>query len=352
MSRGVYSVTVPDDISRRSIIRVGSVAAPLAVSGCLGELVMNEYGEGGGSADGSDGNETESRPQQTTDTETSGGSDEDEATEQDDAADDPDVGDDEGSEEEVGAEVDADATSNFVVKEATTWVDVQITEQGEADYFEIEITGDAKARGRLYRQGDRFRLTPYDVETVRNAEDLTTWRSESFNGAQLGDLITVTVRASVDGVSTVVHERTDYLGPSQVDADLNYLFDETNNRIRVILSDSGNADHVRVRFEGGSGGGTMAEGILEDPGDELVLATDDLADRPNERWGSKVGGRFVSASSYGQAEFLDVDSYPDEDDQITINGTAVIEKERARTKLQTEVAYVTGDLTELSEVEP
>ena len=309
---------------------------------------MNEYG---GETDGSDGSATD-------DGESGSDGTSSQVEEPEETSTDPseNASDDASSEEGAGPanDIAADATSNFAVREATTFVDVRITEQGEADYFEVEITGDAHAQGRLYRRGDLFRLNPYEVQAIKNAEDLTRWRSDRFNGAQLGDRITVTVRASIDGVSTVVHERTDYLGPSEVEADLNYIFDETNNKVRVILTDPGNADHVKVRFEEAGDDDEKAVGTLEEPGDELVIANTSIGNRPEDRYDMQLDSSFIPGfREYGHANFTEIDDTEiATNEQIRLNGTAVIESKRARTSLKTQILDVTNDLSGLQEIQP
>lgn len=212
---------------------------------------------------------------------------------------------------DVAPDVDADATSSFVVSEGATYIEAFIVNEGEADYFDVELSGDANARGRLFRAGDVYRISSFKTSTVKNAEDLTRWRSDSFNGAQIGDRITVRISAVIDGVSTVVHERTDVLGPSEVDADLNYIFDTANNKVHVILMNPRDADQVNVRFENGGGGAVLARGKLEKPGDEIVIGPTDIGDRRADSLDSKLDSYepWIEYNDSKALDNLDEDEY-------------------------------------------
>jgi hypothetical protein len=162
------------------------------------------------------------------------------------------------------------------------YVEVELTEDIESDYMLVDFGGDATARARLNEKGDRAVIGTDGLYVGGEAEDRTRdlYREGSFEGGpggfagvSYGDEVTVTASVVEDGATETVYEETQVLGHGEVNAQVDYLFDSTENAVRVVLASNENADHVDVEF---SMGGTIAEARLHEPGDEVRL----YANRP------------------------------------------------------------------------
>ena len=159
-------------------------------------------------------------------------------------------------------------------------VEVALTQEIDADYMRVDFGGDATARARLNEKGDRVVLGSSDLWLSGEAEDLTRQLYAEgafeggpggFSGVSYGDEVNVTVSAVEEGVGEVVFEETETLGHGEVNAQVDYLFDSTENQLRVVYASNVNADHVDVTF---SLGGNISKVRLHNPGDEARISSD------------------------------------------------------------------------------
>lgn len=159
-------------------------------------------------------------------------------------------------------------------------VEVSLTEDIEADHMRVDFGGDATARARLNQQGDRVVLSSSGIYVAGEAEDMTRelyaqgnfeGGPGGFAGVSYGDTVNVTVSAVEEGVGEVVFQETETLGHGEVNAQVDYLFDSTQNEIRVVYASNVNADYVDVTF---SLGGNISKVRLHNPGDEARISSD------------------------------------------------------------------------------
>ena len=159
-------------------------------------------------------------------------------------------------------------------------VEVELTQNIDAEYMRVDFAGDATARARLNEKGDRAVLGSSDLWVAGEAEDMTrelyaqgNFRGGpgGFAGVSYGDDVNVTVSAVEEGVGEVVFQETETLGHGEVNAQVDYLFDSTENQLRVVYASNVNADHVDVTFSLGS---NISKVRLHNPGDEARISSD------------------------------------------------------------------------------
>jgi hypothetical protein len=160
-------------------------------------------------------------------------------------------------------------------------VEVALTQGIDADYMRVDFGGDTTARARLNEQGDRVVLTSSDLWVGGEAEDMTRelyargafqGGPGGFAGVSYGDDVNVTVSAVENGVGEVVFQETETLGHGEVNAQVDYLFDSTENQVRVVYASNVNADYVDVTFR--LGGDNISKVRLHEVGDEARLSSD------------------------------------------------------------------------------
>ncbi|MCX2818398.1 hypothetical protein EGH25_03400 [Haladaptatus sp. F3-133] len=160
-------------------------------------------------------------------------------------------------------------------------VEVALTQSIDADYMRVDFAGDTTARARLNEEGDRAVLGSSDLWLGGEAEDLTRelYRQGAFEGgpggfagASYGDTVNITVSAVDGGVGEVVFQETETIGHGEVNAQVDYLFDSSQNQVRVVYASNVNADYVDVTFR--LGGDNISKVRLHNPGDEARISSD------------------------------------------------------------------------------
>ncbi len=159
-------------------------------------------------------------------------------------------------------------------------VEVELTQEIDADHMRVDFGGDATARARLNQKGDRVVLGSSGIYVAGEAEDMTRelyaqgnfqGGPGGFAGVSYGDEVNVTVSAVEEGVGEVVFQETETLGHGEVNAQVDYLFDSTENHLRVVYASNVNADYVDVTF---SLGDNISKVRLHSPGDEARISSD------------------------------------------------------------------------------
>ena len=159
-------------------------------------------------------------------------------------------------------------------------VEVELTQEIDAEHMRVDFGGDATARARLNQKGDRVVLGSSGIYVAGEAEDMTRelyaqgnfqGGPGGFAGVSYGDEVNVTVSAVEEGVGEVVFQETETLGHGEVNAQVDYLFDSTENQVRVVYASNVNADYVDVTF---SLGGNISKVRLHRPGDEARISSD------------------------------------------------------------------------------
>jgi uncharacterized protein YkwD/sorbitol-specific phosphotransferase system component IIA len=159
-------------------------------------------------------------------------------------------------------------------------VEVELTQEIDAEHMRVDFGGDATARARLNQKGDRVVLGSSGIYVAGEAEDMTRelyaqgnfqGGPGGFAGVSYGDEVNVTVSAVEEGVGEVVFQETETLGHGEVNAQVDYLFDSTENQLRVVYASNVNADYVDVTF---SLGGNISKVRLHSPGDEARISSD------------------------------------------------------------------------------
>lgn len=163
-------------------------------------------------------------------------------------------------------------------------VEVSLTQEIDADHLLVDFGGESTALARLNEQGDRVVLTRNSLHVDGEAEDLTRelYAGEfgqggvgGFSGVEYGEEVDITVRAVEGSVDEVIHQESKILGHGEVNAQVEYLFDSTENAVRVVLASNVNADYVDVQVSM-PGSGTISKFRLNEVGDEARI----YADRP------------------------------------------------------------------------
>ena len=159
-------------------------------------------------------------------------------------------------------------------------VEVELTQEIDAEHMRVNFGGDATARARLNQKGDRVVLGSSGIYVAGEAEDMTRelyaqgnfqGGPGGFAGVSYGDEVNVTVSAVEEGVGEVVFQETETLGHGEVNAQVDYLFDSTENQVRVVYASNVNADYVDVTF---SLGDNISKVRLHSPGDEARISSD------------------------------------------------------------------------------
>jgi len=189
--------------------------------------------------------------------------------------------------EDVGTDVSTGVSSDAIrtrYDPDRERVGVALTQDVEADYLLVDFGGESTALARLNEAGDRAVLTRNSFHVGGEAEDLTRELYAGqlgeggvggLSGVEYGEEVEITVRAVEGGVEEVVHEESRVLGHGEVNAKVEYLFDSTENTVRVVLAENVNADYVDVDVTM-PGSGTISKFRLHEVGDEARI----YADRP------------------------------------------------------------------------
>lgn len=234
--------------TRRETLATGTLAA-LSLAGCMEQPGTNETTDDGadGGADDTTG-DADGGADGGTDTETDG-----ETTD--------------GSDGDVSATVSTDWDPETIT------ITVTLDDVGDADHVDVAFSGDAKAEGRLYEEGDAVALSYDGFETMGRAENLGFQQEDgTVTLPNWGSEVRVVATAVRGDASATVLDETDYIGDEFVKASVAHLFDAADDRVRVVLQDAGTADRVEVEFRGDA----FATGRLYSENDELRLTADGL----------------------------------------------------------------------------